>query len=69
MTPPDTIVEVSFNNHDATPKRRELHCRRRDVPVILQWYDGYHWGDNYTVRVDGVRVKVDENGDLVGWEP
>jgi hypothetical protein len=63
------IVKVWFSNKDAKPKRRVLHCRRKDVPLILRWYDAYHWNDDYTVYVDGEKIKVDERGEPVGWKP
>ncbi len=58
------MVDLVFNNADATPKTVKIVCDEASVPRIMRWYGGFHAGDRYTVSVDGRRVRKDQNGEM-----
>jgi hypothetical protein len=60
------VRELKFTNRDATPKTVILKVETESVEPIMAWYGAYHSGDRYTVHVDRVKVKKDQNGELVG---
>lgn len=60
------IVTLVFRNRDAgRAGLSTLHVNRKSVPLIMTWYGSHHAGDNYTVRVDGVLVRMDRNGEPI----
>lgn len=63
------MVELCFVNSDATPKVVTVKTRKSDVPEIMKWYGAYYAGDRYAVHVDGVKVKKDQNGELISPTP
>jgi hypothetical protein len=56
------IVELKFQNSDATPRTTIVHCEEADIPNITTWYGAYCAGDRYSVWVEGVKVFKDRNG-------
>ncbi|OWZ90438.1 hypothetical protein B9J07_28030 [Sinorhizobium sp. LM21] len=60
------VRELKFTNSDATPKTVILKVETESVAPIMAWYGAYHAGDRYTVHVDRVKVKKDQNGELLG---
>lgn len=61
-----TTRELLFVNKDATPKNVLLLVDAASIPAIMAWYGAYFSGDRYKVSVDGKRVQIDQNGELVG---
>jgi len=64
-----STVTLSFINNDATPKAVTFDVSKDGVAPIMSWYGAYHAGDRYSVHVDGVKVKKDQNGELKGDLP
>jgi len=48
----DNICTLEFKNPQATPKEVRMRVSVRDIPLIVQWYGGFHEGDTYTVWVN-----------------
>lgn len=65
------IRNLTFENKDASPEesRHSFDVAAEAIPVIMQWYGGFHAGDEYTVTVDGKEVYTDRNGELLGELP
>lgn len=61
-----TALELLFTNKDAKPKKTLLMVDAASVAPIMAWYGAYYAGDRYKVSVDGKRVQMDQNGELVG---
>lgn len=59
------IHELLFVNKDAKPKKTLLLVDASSVAPIMAWYGAYFAGDRYKVTVDGSRVQMDQNGELV----
>lgn len=59
------IVTLAFENADAILDE-EVLCERDSVPLIMQWYESHHAGDNYTVFINGTPILKDMNGE---YEP
>ena len=57
------IVNLVFNNADATPKTVAMKVDLGAVPLIMAWYGAYHAGDRYKVAVDGRNIPMDQNGE------
>ena len=64
-----TVREVLFINKDAKPKKTRLLVDEASIEPIMAWYGAYFAGDKYKVTVDGNRVCMDQNGELVGSIP
>jgi hypothetical protein len=64
-----SMRELQFTNEDAKPKEAILNVSTESIAAVMTWYGGYHSGDDYVVHVDGVEVKKDQNGELVGDLP
>ena len=62
----DTTRELLFVNKDAKPKKVCLQVDTASIASIMAWYGAYFAGDRYKVSVDGKRVQMDQNGELVG---
>lgn len=60
------LRELKFINADATPRECVLHVSTTSIAPIMDWYGSFYAGDTYRVFVDGKRVKVDQNGGLIG---
>lgn len=60
------LRELLFVNKDAKPKKTFLLVDTASVAPIMAWYGAYYAGDRYKVIVDGNRVQMDQNGELVG---
>lgn len=58
--------ELLFVNKDAKPKKTLLLVDAPSIAPIMAWYGAYYSGDRYKVTVDGQRVHMDHNGELVG---
>lgn len=58
--------ELLFVNKDAKPKKTLLLVDVPSIAPIMAWYGAYYSGDRYKVTVDGQRVQMDMNGELVG---
>ena len=54
---------LSFTNPQARPKVQTVKCDVASVPLIMAWYGAYFAGDDYEVHLDGLRVKIDRNGE------
>ena len=61
--------ELKFVNSDAKPKTQVLNVGTEAIELLMCWYGTHYAGDRYAVYVDGVKVKTDQNGDLVGDLP
>lgn len=59
------IHELLFVNKDAKPKRTLLRVDTAAIAPIMAWYGAYYAGDRYKVSVDGSRVGMDQNGELL----
>ena len=59
------MVELKFVNSDATPKTSVITCNGESIAPIMAWYGAYYAGDRYTVSADGVKLRKDQNGELV----
>lgn len=59
------MVELKFVNSDAIPKTVVITCNGESVAPIMAWYGAYYARDRYAVYVDGVKLKKDQNGELV----
>ena len=60
-------VELVFFNKDS-PKGYQsevIQCHPDSVVRIVQWYGGYHAGDDVTLHMDGIKQKLDLNLELV----
>lgn len=42
-----------------------IRCNAKSVERIVQWYGGFHAGDNVTLIIDGVEAKLDRNLELI----
>lgn len=64
---PEQTVLLQFSNPQCVKgdKVKNLHIAPEMVPDVVMWYNAFYAGDNYTVKIDGVKQKVDENGYLV----
>lgn len=60
------ISELLFVNKDAKPKKTRLMVDAASIAPIMAWYGAYYAGDRYKAEVDGKRVQMDQNGELVG---
>lgn len=60
------VHELKFINADATPRECVLHVSATSIAPVMDWYGSFYAGDQYRVFVDGKRVKVDQNGGLIG---
>ena len=63
----DETVLLQFSNPQCVKgdKVKNLHVSPDMVADVVMWYSAFYSGDNYTVRIDGVKQKLDENGHLV----
>lgn len=59
------IVKMVFKNKDATPNKTVINCDEESCPKIASWYGCYYSGDNYTIKINGIKVKKDQNGDFI----
>lgn len=66
---PYEIVNLVFMNADAKPKNLLLKIDLASVAVVMSWYYAYHYGDRYTVAVNGRNVPMDKNGEPVNGIP
>ena len=46
-------------------KYETIRCDAKSVARIVQWYGGFHAGDDVTLHIDGVKAKLDHNLELV----
>lgn len=60
-----SMRELLFINKDAKPKKTALLVDEAAIAPIMAWYGAYYAGDRYKVEVDGERVNMDRNGELV----
>ena len=60
------IVTLVFNNKDATPKKTSMVVADINCADIALWYGSHHAGDDYTIRVDGKKMKQGINGEIDG---
>lgn len=59
-------VVLKFDNADAGLLNiSTVECTRSSVALIAEWYGSHCAGDDYTVEIDGERVKIDQNGAIV----
>lgn len=56
---------LTFKNEQARPKTQRVKCDAASVPLIMAWYGAYFAGDDYTVYLDGLRVKTNHNGEPI----
>lgn len=61
-----STVKLRFSNIDARPKEVSFDISKDGVKDVMAWYGAYFAGDRYAVYIDGVKVKKDLNGELVG---
>lgn len=61
-----TLRELKFVNRDARPKECVVHVSAASIGPVMAWYGSYFAGDQYTVFVDGAKVRKDHNGELMG---
>lgn len=59
------MFDLVFDNKDARPKKTLLIVDAASIAPIMAWYGAYFAGDRYKVTVNGERVKMDRNGELV----
>ena len=59
-------VELKFTNSDATPKVTVIHCDGSSCADIAAWYAAYFSDDRYNVKINGVTMKKNQNGELIG---
>ena len=59
------MVELRFDNLDATPKTTTIRCDSTSIAPVMAWYGAFYAGDRYSVHADGVKLKKDRNGELV----
>tara|TARA_B110000977_G_C10883009_1_gene418293 strand:+ start:92 stop:301 length:210 start_codon:yes stop_codon:yes gene_type:complete len=52
-------------NSPAGWKYQTIRCDAKSVEQIVQWYGGFHAGDRVTLRIDGVKAKLDHNLELI----
>lgn len=64
-----TMHELKFTNSDATPKVQIVTVDRTSVEPVMAWYGGFFAGDRYSVHLDGLKLKKDQNGELAGSLP
>lgn len=64
-----SVHELKFTNSDATPKVQVVTVDRASVEPVMAWYGAYSAGDRYSVHLDGLKLKKDQNGELVGSLP
>lgn len=62
------IVNLVFNNADATPKTVAVQVHIDAVPDIMAWYGAYFAGDRYTTAMNGRNVRMDLNGEPSEWK-
>jgi hypothetical protein len=60
------MKELVFYNRDCAAgwKYETIRCDADSVERIVQWYGGFHAGDRVTLRIDGVKAKLDLNLEL-----
>lgn len=58
------MVELRFDNLDATPKTTTIRCDSASIAPVMAWYGAFYAGDRYSVYADGVKLKKDRNGEL-----
>ena len=61
--------KLEFSNLDARPKVTVLFIREDGIADVMRWYGAFFDGDRYSVRIDGVKVKKDMDGNLIGSIP
>lgn len=59
------LVKLSIKNKSSINSNSEFQVAEAAVPTILAWYGAYHSGDNYTAKINGVKLALDHNGELV----
>lgn len=59
------MAKLEFINQDATQKVVEVICDASSIADIMRWYGAYFAGDRYAVIADGVKLKKDQNGELI----
>ena len=59
------IVNLEFNNADATPNSCSITCSEDSVKLILTWYGSYYAGDDYEVTLNGELLNLGINGELI----
>ena len=59
--------ELVFHNRTNPPrlKIQTIRCSADSVEKIVEWYGGFHSGDNVTLHIDGVKAKLDHNLQLI----
>jgi hypothetical protein len=62
--PNPDYVELKFKNRTA-PSKHVLLVHPEACDPIMSWYGAFHAGDDYTVKIDGKKVKVDQNGERI----
>ena len=58
-------LEFYNRNSPAGWRYETIRCDAKSVARIVQWYGGFHAGDNVTLHIDGVKAKLDHNLELV----
>ncbi len=60
----DETVLLQFSNPQCVKgdKIRVIDIAADMVADVVMWYSAFYSGDNYTVKIDGVKQKLDENG-------
>lgn len=61
--------QIDFINSDATPKVTTVFVASESVASVMEWYGSYCADDRYQVLCDGLKLKKDQNGCLVGDLP
>lgn len=56
---------LTFKNSEARPRVQQVKCDAASVPLIMQWYGAFFAGDEYEVRLDGLKIKIDRNGEPI----
>jgi GGDEF domain-containing protein len=58
---------LEFKNRDSAKNHQlsVIYCDASSVKQIVQWYGGFHAGDDVDLTIDGVPQKLDLNLELV----
>lgn len=59
-----SLIRMVFKNRDATPKTVSIICQASNQHDIAAWYGSFFAGDNYDLKIDGKRVRLDQNGQI-----
>jgi hypothetical protein len=60
------MKELVFHNYSASKGHEftTVTCNADSVEPIVRWYGLYHEGDDFILRIDGVKAKLDHNNEL-----